>query len=79
MRLAQLVDAVMQIRRTAKKSEKVRLLGGTLHSARGREIELAAFYLSGSLPQGKIGLGWSLIHKAVAVGESSVESYVSSP
>lgn len=74
MRLAQLVDAVMQIRRTAKKSEKVRLLAGTLHSARGREIELAAFYLSGSLPQGKIGLGWSLIHKAVAVGESSVES-----
>lgn len=74
MRLAQLVDAVMQIRRTAKKSEKVRLLAGTLHSARGGEIELAAFYLSGSLPQGKIGLGWSLIHKAVAVGESSVES-----
>jgi len=73
MRLAQLVDTVTQVRATTKKSEKIRILAGTLRSARAREIELAAFYLAGSLPQGKIGVGWSVIQKAAAVGESSME------
>ena len=74
MRLAKLVDAVAQIRRTTQKSEKVRLLADTLLLGRAREIELAAFYLSGSLPQGKIGVGWSLIQQALAGGESSAEA-----
>src|SRR5690348_14919950 len=74
MRLAKLVDAVTQVRRTTKKSEKVRLLADTLLLGRAREIELAAFYLSGSLPQGKIGVGWSLIQQASACGESSAEA-----
>jgi DNA ligase 1 len=73
MRLTKLVEAVTQVRRTTKKSEKVRLLADTLRNARAREIELAAFYLTGSLPQGKIGVGWSLIQQAMVVGESSVE------
>jgi DNA ligase-1 len=73
MRLAQLVDAVTWVRATNKKSEKVRILADTLLLARAHEIELAAFYLCGSLPQGKIGVGWSLIQQSVAVGESSAE------
>lgn len=73
MRLAQLVDAVTQVRKTTKKSEKVRLLADALLLASAHEIELAAFYLSGSLPQGKIGIGWNLIQKALAVGESTKE------
>jgi DNA ligase-1 len=73
MRLAQLVDAVAQVRRTTKKSEKIRLLADILLLARAQEIELAAFYLSGSLPQGKIGVGWSLIQQTVAAGESTEE------
>lgn len=74
MRLAQLVDAVTRVRATSKKSEKVRILADTLLLARAREIELASFYLCGSLPQGKIGVGWSLIQKASAAGESTAES-----
>src|SRR5690349_15115811 len=73
MRLAQLADAVTRVRATNKKSEKVRILADTLLLARTHEIELAAFYLCGSLPQGKIGVGWSLIQQSVAVGESSAE------
>ncbi len=73
MLLTQLVDAVTQVRATTKKSEKVRILADTLRSAHAREIELAAFYLSGSLPQGKIGVGWSLIQKAMTVGEAAKE------
>ncbi len=73
MRLVQLVDTVTQVRKTTKKSEKVRLLADALLLACAREIELAAVYLSGSLPQGKIGIGWSLIQKTLTVGESTKE------
>lgn len=73
MRFARLVEAVTRVRATNKKSEKVRILADTLLLARAREIELTACYLSGSIPQGRIGVGWSLIQQASAAGESSVE------
>jgi DNA ligase-1 len=65
MQLARLVEAVEHVRRTAKKSEKVRILADTLRATHGHETVLAAQYLSGSLPQGKIGVGWRLIQKAI--------------
>ncbi|HJT22628.1 MAG TPA: ATP-dependent DNA ligase [Nitrospira sp.] len=68
MTLAQVVQAVSSIRATPRKSEKIRLLADVLRQARGREIELVALYLSGSLPQGKIGVGWNLIHDAMSDG-----------
>src|SRR5688572_29090021 len=64
MDLARLVDAVERLRATTKKSEKVRVLAEALRATAGDETKLAALYLSGSLPQGKIGIGWNLIHKA---------------
>jgi ATP-dependent DNA ligase I len=73
MELARLVEAVEQVRGTTKKSEKIRILADTLRATNGRETMLTALYLSGSLPQGKIGVGWSLIQQAmqetVTVGE----------
>ena len=66
MQLARLVITVDSVRATTKKSEKVRLLAETLRETRTRETELAALYLSGSLPQGKIGIGWNVIQKAIA-------------
>lgn len=68
MQLARLVDAVCLVRATAKKTEKVRLLAELLCRTSDREAELAALYLSGSLPQGKVGIGWSVIEKAMANG-----------
>jgi DNA ligase-1 len=65
MQLARLVEAVEHVRATAKKSEKVRILADTLRATHGHETVLAAQYLSGSLPQGKIGVGWHLIQKAI--------------
>jgi DNA ligase-1 len=56
--LAQLVQVVDRVRATSRKSEKVALLAELLRQARGRDAELAAHYLSGSLPQGRIGVGW---------------------
>ena len=65
MQLSHLVDAVDRVRATTKKSEKVRLLAEALRRTAGRETALAALYLSGSLPQGKIGIGWNVIQKAM--------------
>src|SRR6476660_3642504 len=65
MELARLVGAVEQVRATTKKSEKIRILAETLRATSGREAVLTALYLSGSLPQGKIGIGWNLIQRAV--------------
>lgn len=73
MQLARLVDIVRLVRATTKRSEKVRLLADALRDTRARETELAAQYLSGSLPQGKIGIGWSVIQKAMTDGPSTGE------
>jgi hypothetical protein len=64
MELHRLVEVVSQVRATRKKTEKTALLAALLGQARGREIELAAMYLAGSLPQGRIGVGWRMIEKA---------------
>ena len=64
MDLARLVEAVEQVRATTKKSEKIHVLAETLRATRGHEAVLTALYLSGSLPQGKIGIGWNLIQRA---------------
>jgi DNA ligase-1 len=65
MELARLVDAVERVRATTKKSDKIRVLAETLRATREHETVLASLYLSGSLPQGKIGIGWNLIEQAM--------------
>ena len=53
-----LTALVERVRATSKKTEKVALIADVLRQARGREAELLAMYLTGTLPQGRIGLGW---------------------
>src|SRR5262245_43807278 len=65
MQLARLVDAVGRVRATTKRSEKIRLLAEALRQTSGQETVLAALYLTGSLPQGRIGIGWNVIQKAM--------------
>ncbi|MGQ0811734.1 MAG: ATP-dependent DNA ligase [Nitrospiraceae bacterium] len=65
MQLAHLVTVVRQVRATAKKLDKVRFLADCLKQTRGKETELAALYLTGTLPQGKIGVGWRMIEAAM--------------
>ncbi len=73
MKLARLVEQVHLVRDTAKKNEKIRLLADLLRESGGRETELAALYLTGSLPQGRIGVGWAVIHKAMVEEPASGE------
>ena len=71
MRLSELVECVGRVRATSKKLEKVALIADLLRQARDRETELAALYLTGTLPQGRIGLGWRTLQHAI--GESAAE------
>ena len=73
MELARLVDTVEQVRATTKKSEKIRILADMLRATRGQETVLTSLYLSGSLPQGKIGVGWNLIQHAMQAASATGE------
>jgi len=64
--LSALTAVVECVRATSKKTEKVALIAALLAQARGRDAELVALYLSGELPQGRIGVGWSAIQAAMA-------------
>jgi DNA ligase-1 len=73
MEWARLVELVGRVRATTKKGEKVALIAELLRQARGREPGLLALYLTGTLPQGRIGVGWKTLEPALpsgpAVGE----------
>jgi DNA ligase-1 len=69
MQLRKLVAVVEAVRAVSKKTEKTALLAECLSLTRGRETELAALYLSGLLPQGRIGVGWRLIQDAMVEGD----------
>ena len=60
-----LVDLVDRVRSTKKRTEKVSLLAEFLGQTEGRETALAALYLSGDLPQGRIGIGWRMVQAAM--------------
>ena len=69
MQLAFLVALVERVRATPKKTEKVGHIADFLRQTRARETELAALYLTGTLPQGRIGLGWRTIQAATVEGD----------
>ncbi|HEX9187807.1 MAG TPA: ATP-dependent DNA ligase [Vicinamibacteria bacterium] len=70
---SRLVDLVERVRATTKKGEKVSLIADLLRETRGRETELAALYLTGTLPQGRIGVGWRTLQPAMPTGPATGE------
>ncbi len=68
MEWARLVELVHRVRATSRKTEKVALIAAFLAETRGRDTEIAASYLTGALPQGKIGVGWRTLQPAFASG-----------
>jgi len=74
MQLAHLAELVIRVQSTSKKTEKTALLADFLKQTHGKETELAALYLSGTLPQGKIGIGWRMIEEAMPEASSSGET-----
>lgn len=68
-----MVMVIELVRATPKQTEEVRLLADLLRQTRGQETELAALYFCGSSPQGKIGVGWTVLQKAMAKGQAMGE------
>ncbi|MFJ3581909.1 ATP-dependent DNA ligase [Streptomyces sp. NPDC090127] len=65
MLLARLADASSQVAATASRSRKIAVLAELFAEAAPEESPLVIAYLSGRLPQGRIGVGWSVLKKAV--------------
>jgi DNA ligase-1 len=68
MEWTRLVELVERVRATSKKGEKVALIAELLRQARGPETGLLALYLTGTLPQGRIGVGWKSLEPAMPSG-----------
>jgi DNA ligase 1 len=64
--LAQLVGTSQRVVATTARLGKVRELASFLRLLPGEEIDIAVHYLSGQLPQGRIGIGYSTLRAAAA-------------
>jgi ATP-dependent DNA ligase I len=62
--LQSLVETSNQVAATSARLEKIRLLADLLKQAEPDQIELAIAYLSGTLRQPKVGVGWATLQKA---------------
>lgn len=70
-----LVETSQELAKTAKKSEKIAILGGYLRQLNAHDLALGIHYLSGQIPQGRIGVGGAWlreISRTVPAGTSSL-------
>jgi DNA ligase 1 len=74
--LAQLVGVSRRISATSTRLGKVRELAALLRTLPDEETALAVHYLSGEIPQGRIGIGYALLQQAGA-GAAASESSLS--
>ena len=64
--LADLVDTSHRVGASAGRLVKVRELAALLAALQPEEIEIAAHYLAGEIPQGRIGIGFAALQDAAA-------------
>ncbi|MBI4541108.1 MAG: ATP-dependent DNA ligase [Gemmatimonadetes bacterium] len=64
--LDEIVETSRRVAATMSRLEKIEHLAGCLRRCAGEEVPVAVAYLSGELPQGRIGIGYATIHEAVA-------------
>ncbi len=64
MHLADLVETAGKVAATRRRTEKVSMIASLLAPARGEDAALAASYLAGVLPSGKVGVGASTLSAA---------------
>ncbi len=61
--LSELVAVSQEITRTRSRRTKIAALAACLRHAAPDEIAVVVAYLAGTLPQGRIGLGWRVVYK----------------
>ena len=72
--LLNLVNTSQRVGATSARLAKNRELAAFLRALQPEEIETAVHYLSGELPQGRIGIGYSVLKTAAASSPTSAES-----
>ncbi len=70
MKLHELAEISLQVTRTASRLAKTGHLAECLRRLEPEEVPIAVAYLCGDLPQGRIGIGWSML-KDVPAGPAS--------
>ncbi|MFK0224556.1 ATP-dependent DNA ligase [Streptomyces sp. NPDC090303] len=65
MLLARVAEVSGEVAAVSARSRKIALLAGLFAEARPDESPLVIAYLSGRLPQGRIGVGWSVLKEVV--------------
>lgn len=75
MLLQTLVSTSSQVAATSGRLAKIKLLAELLKQARPEEVETVIAYLSGRLPQSKVGVGWASLEGAQGrgVGDPGLE------
>ena len=72
MLLSSLVSTSAQVAATSGRLAKIQLLADLLTQASADEVELAIAYLSGTIRQSKVGVGWATLQRAKShVGTSA--------
>ncbi|MGD3107018.1 ATP-dependent DNA ligase [Streptomyces sp. YGL11-2] len=61
MLLARLAQVSGEVAATAARSRKIALLAGLFRAAAPEDVPVVIAYLAGRLPQGRIGIGWSVL------------------
>jgi DNA ligase-1 len=74
MRLHELVEVSNAVAATRGRKEKTARLADLLGTLRGPEVRIGVAYLSGALPQGRIGLGWSAVAELRTAGAAAEAS-----
>ena len=64
--LAQLVATSQRVAATSARLSKIRELAAFLATLRPEEVEIAAHYLAGEVPQGRIGIGYAALQAAAS-------------
>jgi len=75
--LANLVEVSSRVTRTASRLGKVAELAALLRALAPEEIEIAVRYLSGELPQGRLGVGYATLQSAAMIAEPAAEASLS--
>jgi DNA ligase-1 len=69
--LASLVGTSERVGATSARQAKIRELATFLRTLASDEIETATRYLSGEIPQGRIGIGYATLHAAASVAAAA--------
>lgn len=72
MQLARIVETSGRVTVTSKRLEKIALIAALLEQLQPEEVEVAVSFLSGSLRQGRIGIGYSTFLEVI--GSPAVDS-----